>query len=324
MKSLSPFTLIVTFVCLALVGLALVPMLPVKLNPSRTLPGFTVRFSMPGTSSRVVEMEATSKLESMLARIKGVKGMYSTSSNGYGSITVDLDKHADVDAVRFEASTIIRQTWSQLPSGVSYPYIDMKVPDANTARPFLSFTLNAPSTPILIQQYAEEHIKPRLAKLQGIYKIDLSGATPMEWRLEYDSEQLRTLGISISDIQRAIQLHYNKEFLGTHNMDTAGGKQWIRLVLIPDGVSGQFIPSDITVTASDGKIIRLDELVTVARMEEAPQSYYRINGLNSIYMSVTAVETANQLQLSNEVMQEMEAIRLTLPPGYEVHIFARN
>ena len=319
MNRLSPFTLIVTFVCLALVGLALVPMLPVKLNPSRTLPGFTVRFSMPGTSSRVVEMEATSKLESMLARIKGVKGMYSTSSNGYGSITVDLDKHADVDAVRFEASTIIRQTWSQLPSGVSYPYIDMKVPDANTARPFLSFTLNAPSTPILIQQYAEEHIKPRLAKLQGIYKIDLSGATPMEWRLEYDSEQLRTLGISISDIQRAIQLHYNKEFLGTHNMDTAGGKQWIRLVLIPDGVSGQFIPSDITVTASDGKIIRLDELVTVARMEEAPQSYYRINGLNSIYMSVTAVETANQLQLSNEVMQEMEAIRLTLPPGYEVH-----
>ena len=257
MNRLSPFTLIVTFVCLALVGLALVPMLPVKLNPSRTLPGFTVRFSMPGTSSRVVEMEATSKLESMLARIKGVKGMYSTSSNGYGSITVDLDKHADVDAVRFEASTIIRQTWSQLPSGVSYPYIDMNVPDANTARPFLSFTLNAPSTPILIQQYAEEHIKPRLAKLQGIYKIDLSGATPMEWRLEYDSEQLRTLGISISDIQRAIQLHYNKEFLGTHNMDTAGGKQWIRLVLIPDGVSGQFIPSDITVTASDGKIIRL-------------------------------------------------------------------
>ena len=319
MNRLSPFTLIVTFVCLALVGLALVPMLPVKLNPSRTLPGFTVRFSMPGTSSRVVEMEATSKLESMLARIKGVKGMYSTSGNGYGSITVDLDKHADVDAVRFEASTIIRQTWSQLPSGVSYPYIDMKVPDANTARPFLSFTLNAPSTPILIQQYAEEHIKPRLAKLQGIYKIDLSGATPMEWRLEYDSEQLRTLGISISDIQRAIQLHYNKEFLGTHNMDTAGGKQWIRLVLIPDGVSGQFIPSDITVTASDGKIIRLDELVTVARMEEAPQSYYRINGLNSIYMSVTAVETANQLQLSNEVMQEMEVIRLTLPPGYEVH-----
>ena len=33
----SAFTLIVAFVCVALVGLALIPLLPVKLNPSRTL-----------------------------------------------------------------------------------------------------------------------------------------------------------------------------------------------------------------------------------------------------------------------------------------------
>ena len=161
MKQASSFTIIVTFVCLALVGVALIPLLPVKLNPSRTLPGFTVGFSMPGTSSRVVEMEVTSKLESMLARIRGVKRLNSTSGNGFGNITVELDKHADVDAVRFEASTVIRQTWPQLPDGVSYPTIRMRAPDENASRPFMSFTLNAPSTPILIQQYAEEHIKPR-------------------------------------------------------------------------------------------------------------------------------------------------------------------
>ena len=196
MKRVSSFTVIVAFVCLALVGVALIPLLPVKLNPSRSLPGFTVGFSMPGTSSRVVEMEVTSKLESMLARIRGVKRLNSTSGNGYGNITVELDKHADVEAVRFEASTIIRQTWPQLPEGVSYPTIHMKVPDENASRPFMSFTLNAPSTPILIQQYAEEHIKPRLANIPGIYKVELSGATPMEWRLEYDSEQLRLLGVT--------------------------------------------------------------------------------------------------------------------------------
>ena len=79
MKRVSSFTVIVAFVCLALVGVALIPLLPVKLNPSRSLPGFTVGFSMPGTSSRVVEMEVTSKLESMLARIRGVKRLNSTS-----------------------------------------------------------------------------------------------------------------------------------------------------------------------------------------------------------------------------------------------------
>ena len=53
MQRLSPFTLIVTFVCLALVGLALVSMLPVKLTPSRTLPGFTVLLRAVVTRDKV-------------------------------------------------------------------------------------------------------------------------------------------------------------------------------------------------------------------------------------------------------------------------------
>ncbi len=316
----SSFTLIVAFICVALIGLALIPLLPVKLNPSRTLPGFTVQFSMPGTSSRVVEIEATSKLEAMLARIKGIKNIYSTSDNGSGSITIELDKYADIDAVRFEASTIIRQTWPQLPDGVSYPYIRMKRPDENASRPFMSFTLNAPSTPILIQQYADEHIKTRLAQIQGIYKIDLSGATPMEWVLEYDSEQLRRLGITLSDIQQAVSRYYLKEFLGTYNVESStGGKEWIRLALMPETKEEGFDASRIRVKSAEGKLISLDELVTVSHMEEAPQSYYRINGLNSIYLSITAEETANQLQLSKQVKEEMEAIQKVLPAGYEIH-----
>jgi multidrug efflux pump subunit AcrB len=316
----SSFTLIVAFICVALIGLALIPLLPVKLNPSRTLPGFTVQFSMPGTSSRVVEIEATSKLEAMLARIKGIKNIYSTSDNGSGSITIELDKYADIDAVRFEASTIIRQTWPQLPDGVSYPYIRMKRPDENASRPFMSFTLNAPSTPILIQQYADEHIKTRLAQIQGIYKIDLSGATPMEWVLEYDSEQLRRLGITLSDIQQAVSRYYLKEFLGTYNVESStGGKEWIRLALMPETKDEGFDASRIRVKSTEGKLISLDELVTVSHMEEAPQSYYRINGLNSIYLSITAEETANQLQLSKQVKEEMEAIQKVLPAGYEIH-----
>ena len=38
-------------------------------------------------------------------------------------------------------------------------------------------------------------------------------STPMEWRLEYDSEQLRLLGVTLSDISEAVQRHYRKEFL---------------------------------------------------------------------------------------------------------------
>lgn len=61
----------------------------------------------------------------------------------------------------------------------------------------MTYTLNAPSNPILIQNYAEENIKPVLGQLAGVYKVELNGATPMEWQLEYDSEQLSRLGITL-------------------------------------------------------------------------------------------------------------------------------
>ena len=324
---ISSFTIIVTFLCVALAGIAFIPLLPIKLSPSRTLPQLTISYNMPGNSARVIEMEVTSRLEAMLARIKGIKEINSTSGNGWGYVTLELDKHTNIDAARFEASTIIRQTWPSLPDGLSYPVLEMSRPNDKEVRPFMSYTLNAAATPIFIQRFAEDQIKPRLSGIPGIYRIDVSGATPMEWRLEYDSRQLATLGISIPDIQKAISQYYQKEFLGTGNVETqlatsckeGQSSQWIRLALVPENETDGFNPSLITVLNKDGKLIRLDQLLKVTRQEEAPQSYYRINGLNSIYLSIRAEETANQLELAKRVRAEMEHIRTLLPPGYEIH-----
>ncbi|MDH6534677.1 efflux RND transporter permease subunit [Parabacteroides sp. 52] len=317
---ISSFTLIVTFLCMALAGIAFLPLLPIKLSPSRTLPQLSVSYSMPGNSARVIEMEVTSRLESMLARIKGIKNIRSSSANGSGRITLELDKHTDVDAARFEASTIIRQTWPSLPDGLSYPRLDMSRLDESDSRPFISYTLNAAATPIFIQRYAEEQIKPRLSGIPGIYRIDVSGATPMEWRLEYDSRQLNTLGVTLENIQQAISQYYQKEFLGIAiNEQADASDEWIRLALIPESTEGAFDPSRISLQSAEGKLIRLDQLLKVTRQEESPQSYFRINGLNSIYLSIRADETANQLELAKKVKAEMEHIRSILPGGYEIH-----
>ena len=311
-RNLSSFTLIVTFVCLSLIGVVLVPLLPVKLAPSRTLPGLTVSFSMPGNSSRVIEAEVTSKLEAMMARVKGIRKVNSTSDNGSGSISLELDKHADIDVTRFEVSTIIRQ---------SYPQISTRRSDDKASRPFITYTLNAPANPILIQQYAEENIKPVLGQLKGIYKVELNGATPMEWQLEYDSDQLSRLGITLQAVQRAINRHYEKEFLGICSIEKgAEGREWIRLVRTSTEKEMEFEPGAIQLQAEDGTMVMLDKLIKVRHVEERPQSYYRINGLNSVYLYITAEETANQLNLSGEVKHLMGELQQKMPPGYEVHI----
>lgn len=315
----SSFTLIVTFVCLSLVGLALVPLLPVKLSPSRDMPGLSVSFSMPGNSARVVETEVTSRLEGMLSRVNGIRNITSNSGNGGGYIRIELDRHADIDATRFEVSTLIRQLWSQLPDGVSYPQISTQRSDEKASRPFMTYTLNAPSTPIVIQKYGEEHIKPLLSALNGVYKVELSGATPMEWRIVYDNVQLEHTGISVQDILSAITERYSREFLGICELEKGGTSEWIRLVRTTEGSTDGFIPSEIAVKTGNGSMVSLDRLVRVTRTEQEPISYYRINGLNSVYLSITASETANQLALAEEVKKVIAEAEAVMPPGYEIH-----
>lgn len=321
MKS-RPFSVIVVFIALSLIGCALLPLLPVKLAPSRSLPSITVSFSMRGSSARTVETEVTSRLESVLARIRGVKGINSKSSNGSGRVTVDLDRHADPDMVRFEISTLVRQIWSELPEGVSYPTISAISVEKESSRPFMTYTLNAPANPPEIQAYGEEYLKPMLARIPGVGKVELSGAQPMEWKLYYDADRLSVLGLTPSDISKAISEHYSTEFLGIVPVAVGNSgkpEEYIRLSMHSGSMTESFVPSAISVSMKDGSSVSLDKLVTVIHSESAPRSYFRINGLNSVYVNITSEDNANQLALSLMIRNAVENFGQSMPEGYVIN-----
>ncbi|MDE6683583.1 MAG: efflux RND transporter permease subunit, partial [Duncaniella sp.] len=313
------FSIIIIFLALSLVGCALLPLLPVKLAPSRNLPSITVSFSMQGNAARTVESEVTSRIESALARINGVKGINSKSSNGSGRVSIDLDKHADIDIVRFEVSTIIRQIWDELPEGVSYPSITARAVEKESSRPFMTFRLNAPANPSEIQAYGEDNLKPVLARIPGVYKIELSGAQPMEWQLHYDMNQLSSLGLTPSRLRQAIREHYSSEFLGiAPQSDIDGSSVYIRLALHGGSSSDNFNPSDISVPLGNGSYISLDKLVKVTHTESSPKSHFRINGLNSIYVNITSEEDANQLALADKIRETIDLFAASMPTGYMI------
>lgn len=304
---ISSFSILVIFICLALAGVALLPLIPVKLVPSQVLPGMTVSFTMRGQSARVVESEVTSRLEALLVRVKGVRKVSSTSNKGSGKVTLEFDRHTDLQMARFEVSTLIRQVWSELPEEVGYPQIGVRYSDKDANRPCLIYTLNALVSPLEIQQYTEEHVKPKLAGVKGVSRVEVSGANPKEWQLFYDSEQLQALGLTPADLQEAIRDYYRRT-----TVDACS--------IVSEGDPTTFTPEAIHVRTAQGRWISLASLLRVKHAESIPQQYYRINGLNAIYLSVTADESANQLQVGREVKQLMAEMGAHLPQGYEIHV----
>ena len=78
----------------------------------------------------------------------------------------------------------------------------------------LLYTLNAPANPILYSAVCGREYQAGIGTVEGEFiKVELNGATPMEWQLEYDSDQLSRLGKShCRRVQRAINRHYEKKF----------------------------------------------------------------------------------------------------------------
>ena len=320
-KHFSPFSIIVIYTCLTILGFFFIPQLSVRLNPSRKQPVVNIRFGMKGQSARVIETEVTSKLESMLNRLSGVRKINSHSGNGSGSITVHLSEHADPDILRFDISTVIRQSWASFPEGVSYPSIYMSGASKNANTPFLRYIINAPYSPIEIQDYVDNTIRPQLAEIKGIDKVEVSGASRFIYKLEYDFFQLQSHHVTVNNINEAINSYLSKEFLGVGKYQvTEGGTESIRINLLAKDIEQDFDPSLIQVINKEGKIIYLDQLVSVSYVEEESSSSFRINGLNSIYMSITAEEKSNQLALSKTIQTHLESLGTILPEGYELHL----
>ena len=69
----SSFSVIVVFVALMLIGISVIPLMDVQLEPSRALPSIDVNFTWYDASARVIEQEVTSKLEGFFSSVKGIK-----------------------------------------------------------------------------------------------------------------------------------------------------------------------------------------------------------------------------------------------------------
>jgi len=317
-KGFSSFSTIIVFIALILIGVSLIPLLDVKLEPTRSLPSLSVNFSWPDASSKVVEEQVTSQLEGTLSTIAGIRNISSVSKKGSGTINISFKKGTGLDAARFEAATMIRRIYPDLPEHVSYPYLSMST-GGRQIHSILNYNLNAAASPWYIQKFAEEHLVPELSKIKGVGDVQVYGAMPFEWELRFDVNRLYALKITANDIATAVNNYFRRDIIGTGSFQIPGSDQvkTLRLVLqndIPPKLSWDRIP----VKKSGDRIIYLGDVAKARYREQPPSRYYRINGLNTINMVFYPEEKANNIKAAKRVREKIAQIRKTLPPGYSI------
>lgn len=301
-----------------LIGLAIAPRLGIQLHPSDELPAMRVSFSWPDAPAIHVEREVTSKIESALSTMRGVKEISSVSVFGRGHVDISLKKGTNADLARFEVSAHIRRLFPGFPQGVSYPSVAASRASGRN-NPLLTYTIVAPEPTQQIAQHIERYVVPALVRVKGLDNVNLFGANPFEYQIVYNPEKLRLWGLTVNDPGTALRNYLEENFLGMAQMGFGTESISGRLPVVLRA-GNMHLPqwNQIPVGQSNGRIIYLTDVAEVNLIEQQPQTYYRINGQTTLLMMITAARGENQISLSNRVKNTVDRLAMQMPPGWQM------
>ena len=316
-RRLSSFTVILIMITLMVVGAATIPLLSVQYSSSRDTRNINISYSWYGASARLIEQELTSKIEGARAPISGIRDISSQSGQGNGHVSLSFKKNVNMDAVRFEISSRLKQIYPSFPSEVRYPYIS-NVSQGGSKDAVLTYAIKADLPTGQIQAYAEDYIQPELMKVKGVDQVNVSGGTGDEWVITFDPEICSVLGIRAADIGRAVSESDESIPLGLAYRNSPDGNP--ESILVSMHQSGATIDNweNIQITSSEGRMIRLADIASMRKQPRKPTNYYRINGLNNVNITVYGQPMVNTLNLVKDVDQRVEQLRGMLPQGFSI------
>lgn len=316
-KLFSSYTINVLFTMFALVGMALVSRLTVKLNPGRQANSLYISYSFANAAPQVVEQQVTSVLEGAFATIPGINHIESNSSQGFGNITLEAARSADLQTLRFQVLSVIKDVWQHLPDEVGYPEISNGRGSSEGKQLLLSYVLNGNAGSYELQQYAEQFIKPRFAATYGINGIEVYGATPFEWHYIYNQALLTQYGLTVHDLQKGLYAWHEIQGIGTtHNQALSeSGKQY------PVSLSTTMADEkweNLPLKNLNGNIIRLGDVAQREIVAQPPTSYFRINGQNTITINVYAETASNQIKVADRIYAMEKQLSKSLPKKWSL------
>lgn len=308
------FAILMITCVLSVIGAAVLPQLDYSDKPrpmqGRTL---TISYYWRGASPRLLEQNVTSRIEGAVATIPGIEHISSNSQFGYGSIQVELKKSASVAAVKFEISSVIKRLRDNLPENCSYPTLsggESVGASREESVLILSFQVNADKSEEQIKEILNRRVKPYVQRLENVHHVDVYGGTGEYLELSYRASDLALYGMTSDDLVDAIRNFIGREdaigevetaaYAGHHN-------DRVRIPLYLTTSHKSFNIEEIPVKNINGKIVYLNNLASYSIQKRRPTSYYRLNGMNTIYLNVYAYKDAPLLALSKKVTRIVEA-----------------
>ncbi|PYS11814.1 MAG: AcrB/AcrD/AcrF family protein, partial [Acidobacteria bacterium] len=288
--------------------------LGVDLFPRSDPATVNISIQLPGATPEEMATQVVLPIEEAVNTISGLDELSAQISEGSARITCTFVLERNLEGAAQDVREKVSGALRYLPPNIYPPVIQKADPDS---APVLTISVVSDKNLRETSEIADKQIRRVLETVDGVGTVTMSGGRPRQIRLFFDAEKLNAYGITINQVQRAIQ---------SENVEIPGGRivrgaseEGVRTLGRVDAV-GQF--ADIIVANVNGSPIRLRDVGRVEDSFAEPNTWNMVEGKEGVRLDVRRQSGMNTVAIVNLVKEKLNQIKRSLPPGVETKIIA--
>ena len=299
---------------LGLLGAYLAFTIPVSVFPSTNFPRVLISVDNGVMPIDQMMVTVTRPIEEAVNSVPGLLNVRSITSRG--SAEVDLYLRWDVDMFQTlqYVNAAISRVQPELPATAKIEAHRMTF----ASFPIIGYSLTSDSMPqTRLWEMATYQMKPRLNRLEGVSTVIVQGGQEPEFHIVPDPAKLLSAGITVNDILDAVRK--------TNLVDSPGlleRNHQLFLGLVNGQVrTPQEIADAVVKNTPAGIPVRIGDIASVAPAVKPVYTVVTANGKPAVLLNINRQPDGNTVQVAQEVHDEIERIRQSLPPGIQIQPF---
>jgi HAE1 family hydrophobic/amphiphilic exporter-1 len=279
--------------------------LGVDLMPKTEQPNVQVRVNLPGASAEEIESQISLPIETAVNSIEGIDELRSNSNQGNANTNITFKLEKDMDVAVQDVRDKIGPMVNRFGRDASTPVIQKSDPDSGSV---LTIAIYGDRDPKELSEIVEKRIKEVIETTSGVAEVSFSGDRRRQIQILLNADRLYAYGLTVDQVRNAIQ-RQNVEIPG--GTFIAGSSE---IALRTLGRLTNVTDFDrIILSQRNGSVVTLSDVARVQDAVEEPRSIARVDGQNSVALSIRKQSGTNTVAVVDAVLAKLEVIKQTLP-----------
>ena len=310
-----PIVAIVIAIIIVITGAVMLIGLPIEQYPNLTPPIVQVRGVYTGANALNVEESMATPLEQQINGVDNMIYMKSTNANdGSMNIQISFDVGTDPDMNTVLSQNRVSAATAKLPESVKKYGVTTEKSLPNILM-LIALTSDGRYDQDFLGNYALINIQDQLARIKGVGRVNVIGASDYSMRIWIKPDRLSNTGLTITEILNAINQQNVVVPGGKFGAEPAPvGTEFTYTVRMPERFNSPEAFGEIVVrTQEDGSQTKLKDVATINLGVETYSAFTRLNGETTSIIALYQAPGSNAVELAQNVVKEMERLKKDFP-----------